>query len=493
MLLCRAFRCLVICSGILAPASLAAAQGPARQVVTYDAPRGVIASGDYSVAVSGHPVFVYTATVRNSPPASFANFDFEGSAEVTVNSTRDVQSARILPSSCGIEPVIKGRTIQFTLTQPRNVTIEINGSPVKPLHLFANPLEINTPKPTDPNVLYFGPGLHDIATLTLHDDETLYLAGGAILRGIIPPDEKPIVYWDWAGLANYKNFINVEGAKNIIIRGRGIIDLSNLPWHSRTALVFSKSSNLTIEGITIIGAPCWDVAMFQSSNIHIRNIKEICSQLNSDGIDICNSQDVLVEDCFLRNNDDEICVKTTAPPPAQPSRNIVARNCVIWNDRARGLGITNETRQDIDSVLFRNCDIIHDFSTTPDCAALAVIIDDSGTITNVRFEDIRIEDIKSTLLFCWIGKEMWGHDLDRGHLKGVTYKNITVTGNTFPTSQFSGYDATHLIEDVTIDHLVIQGKPIANAEEGRISTNSFVRNLRFSTNNLDTAPAVRLP
>jgi hypothetical protein len=458
-----------------------AAQGPALsgRVVTYDAPPGVIASADYSVNVGGRPVFVYTARTLAYSPASFASFDFGGHAEVEIDSSRGLQSVKVLPSSYGIKPVIHGRKIQFTLTQPCNVTVEINDSPVQALHLFANPIETYHPQAHDPGVLYFGPGIHLISTLALHDGAVLYLAGGAVLRGILPPDEKPSVERDWAGQKNYHTCIHADHAKNIRICGRGILDLSNLPWHARTTLALRNCSNVTIEGITLIGSPAWTVALFGSTGIHIRNIKEICSMENSDGIDICNSQNVTVDGCFLRNNDDEICVKTTAPPPAQASENIVVQNCVVWNERARGLGITNETRQDIDHVVFRNCDIIHDFSTNNSCAALAVIVSDSGMIRDIHFEDIRVESVKNQLILCSIVKDMWGHDEQRGHINDLTFKNVVVNGDVFPTSQIAGYDNDHTIESVTFDHLQIQGRMIDSAGNGKISVNSFVHHMQF--------------
>lgn len=445
------------------------------------APSGAVSSADYTVQVNWNPVYVSTAAVRNSPPASYANFDFEGNADVTVEPTQDVQSAEVLPLSLGIKPVIQGRKIRFTLTRPCNLTIEINGSPVKPLHVFANPLETSHPWRTDPKVIYFGPGIHEVTTLWLQSGSILYLAPGAIVRAVIGPGEKPTKERDWAGMRNYLNFIEAAGAKDIKICGRGVFDLSKLPWHSRTAMSLVGCSNVTIEGITIIGSPCWDIGLFGCSNVHIDNIKEICSLENSDGIDICNSQKVTVENCFLRNNDDEICVKTTSPFPAQPSSNIIVRNCVIWNDRARGLGITDESRRDISNVLFTNCDIIHDFSCTPDCSALAVILSDSGTASNVCFEDIRVADVKARLIVCEVEKDMWGHDSQRGHIKGVTFKNITVTADAVPASTFAGYDAGHLVEDVTFDHLVINGKTIESPAEGKFSINPFVRDLRFGS------------
>ena len=226
-------------------------------------------------------------------------------------------------------------------------------------------------------------------------------------------------------------------------------------------------------------APAWVVAIFGCKDVKVRNVKQICRRENSDGVDLCNTQDALVEDCFLRNNDDEVCVKTTSPAPAQESKNIVCRRCVVWNDRARGLGITSETRRNIDNVLFQDCDIIHDFSGGGDCASLAILVSDSGTMSNVRFEDIRVEDCRNTLVNCWIGADMWGHDKQRGNVKGVLFKNITAVGKNPPSSRLAGCDATHVIEDVTFQNVRINGKPVTNMEDGRITVNQFVKDVKF--------------
>jgi polygalacturonase len=163
------------------------------------------------------------------------------------------------------------------------------------------------------------------------------------------------------------------------------------------------------------------------------------------------------------------------------SKNIVVRRCVVWNDRARGLGITSETRANISNVLFKDCDIIHDFSSGGDCAALAILVSDSGTMSDIRFVDIRCEDVRNTLINCWIGADMWGHDQTRGRIKGAVFQDIQVVGKTFPVSKLTGFDETHLIEDVTIERLRIQGNLIGDAEAGKFKVNPQVRNLRFVT------------
>lgn len=451
----------------------------AESAVIYPAPAGAEASKDYEVQVDGKPVFVYTTPVLHGGPTSFANFNVSGPVTVTVTVTHKIDSVKILPASYGVRATVTGNKVIFTITKPAYLTLEPNGSSDRPLHLFAEGPEADRPDPASKDVIFFGPGVHDVTTLRPKSGQTIYLAGGAMLRAKIAPDEKPVQEKNWRGNKVYKTLIEAHGVRGVKVRGRGILDLGLLPWHSRTAMWFGNSEDILVEGITILDAPAWAVAMHNSKKVVVRNVKQICARENSDGVDICNSQDVLVEDCFLRNNDDEVCVKTLSAPPAMESKNIVVRRIVVWNDRARGLGITSETRANISNVLFQDCDIIHDFSRGGDCAALAVLVSDSGTMNDIRFENIRCEDVRNTLVNCWIGADMWGHDETRGRIKGVTFKDVQVTGHVFPVSKLSGFDADHLVEDVTFERLQIHGKPIGDAQAARLQTNAHVRRIKF--------------
>ena len=446
-------------------------------VVTYPAVQGLTASDDFTVSADDKPVEVHRVKTLHGESASFAAFDFSGTATVAIRSKRPVGATKILPASFGVTPTIQGDTVTFHLDRPRNLTVEVDGI-LRVLHLFANPIDANPPKSGDPGVIYYGPGLHEVTTLDVPSNTSLYLAAGAVLRAVIPPREQPIEASNWMHNKVYRNFIQLSGSKNVKIRGRGVIDLGGRPWHARTAIVLRNAEDVSVEGITLLDAPEWVVAMFESRRVRVDNVKEICRRENSDGVDICNSQEVQVENCFLRNNDDEVCVKTTAPAPAQTSEKILVRKCVIWNERARGLGITSETRRDISNVVFTDCDIIHDYSQNADCAALAVLVSDSGTMRNVRFENIRVNDVK-VLFRAWVGKDMWGHDRERGRIDGVLIKDVTVTGDYSPKSELSGYDATHGIENVTFDNLRIQGRTVRSPKEGNISTNPFVKNLQI--------------
>jgi len=85
--------------------------------------------------------------------------DFSGVVDVSITYNKgNIESARVRPLSYGITAVIKKNTITFSLSQPRNLSVEVNGDIFHNLQLFANSIEATRPKSTDPNVIYYGPG-----------------------------------------------------------------------------------------------------------------------------------------------------------------------------------------------------------------------------------------------------------------------------------------------------------------------------------------------
>ena len=82
-----------------------------------------------------------------------------GPVTVEVIPKRTFKSVAVRPSSRGIQPAVQGQRITFQLSRPGQLTVELDG-PHHALHLFADPPEAEAPKPGDPNVLYFGPGVH---------------------------------------------------------------------------------------------------------------------------------------------------------------------------------------------------------------------------------------------------------------------------------------------------------------------------------------------
>ena len=471
----------VLCS--LAAALAVAAPAWTAAVRVWAASTGEALSKDFRVEVEGQEIPVYVAKVAPADPArrwkamddkansadyfelaSFASFDMSGAVTVTVACPEAIQSARVLPSSFGIDPIVEDRRLRLTLKEPKPLTIEVNGRWTGALHLFANPLEANPPQPGNPNVLYYGPGIHEVSHLVVTNNQTVYVAGGAVVRGVIRPEEKFQIS-SYSGLRTYSPTFVLRGT-NITFRGRGIVDGSLSTTHARH-LVFVQGQDVTLEGVILRDSSTWTIPIRQSDRVQVRNVKLLGYRANSDGIDICNSRDVTVEGCFIRTLDDLIVVKTDRGQGE--ARGIVAKGCVLWNEVAHALSIGAELREDVEDVRFTDCDVIHDLGRE---WTLRVYHCDSARIRNVRFENLRIEE-SPRLISLWIGKAVWTRDEQRGHIEAVTFSKIRATANPLRI-ELEGFDATHAVEQVGFEDVVVNGRPLVPRD---VSTNAFVRNV----------------
>jgi polygalacturonase len=206
----------------------------------------------------------------------------------------------------------------------------------------------------------------------------------------------------------------------------------------------------------------------RSDRVLVSNLKLIGYRSNSDGIDIANCRDVTVENCFIRSSDDLIVIKSDRK---QGNVNhIVATGCVLWNQFAHALSIGAELREDINDVLFTDCDVIHDTGRE---WSLRVFHCDSSRVTNVRFDNIRIEE-SHKLISLWIGKSVWSLDKEqRGQIQGIVFKDINANGSPL-TVDLVGFDDKHGIRDVLFQNVLLNNKYITLDD---IQANSFVKNI----------------
>ncbi len=476
----------LFCAAAVACILLTAGSLAASTVVTYPAPEGVKAADDYRVQVNGKDVFVYY-----NPVASIAAFDFEGQVEVAVTPALDAKWIDIRPKSRHIKPTVKDNTIRFKLTEPCNLSIELNGEILRhPLFLFANPLEKTPPKKGDEAVIYFEAGkVHKPGIIDVNDGQTVYIAGGALVEGAIFADAQ----------------------KNIEIRGRGILDgtrLREIRGDRRIRFVHLQScKDVEIEGIILSNSTTWQVAPYNCDNVTITNVKIVSDNGGDDGIDVVSSRDVTIRRCFIHTKDDCVVIKAWGDRRGYPRsgrrisgppvKNVLVEECVLWNSAwGNALEIGFELRTDsVGDITFRNCDVIH----CEDGATFSIHNGDFATVSNVRFENIRIEDSRQKLFDLAIFLSRYSHDRPtdsvqrekqylhgawdgvlevkpaerasyakgRGHIKNIYFKNIQIVDGLFPFSIFCGFDDEHSVENVTIDGLYVHGKRITNAEDGK--------------------------
>jgi hypothetical protein len=424
------------------------------------------------VTVNGHVASAYTAKVlcisqvhpevRTDGEAAFASFDMgKKGVIVTVACADQVQNAKILPTSYGIHAAISGKNVTFAVNRPCQLTLEINGDWNNSLHVFANPVESDVPRPNDPNVIYFGPGIHQIEPVVVTSGQTVYIAGGAVIYG------KP------SSQTHGGPIFSLDGS-HIVLRGRGIIDGSLIPKPSPAQdIIVAHGSDINVEGVILRDSGGWNFPIQRSDRVNVENIKILGCRGNSDGIDINNSGNVAVSDCFFRTFDDLVVVKSSNTQ-APDSHDITVKRCVLWNEIAHVLSLGAELNVNCENITFSDCDVIHDKGRE---WLLRVYNSGAAAVKNIVFDNIRIEESRRPISL-WIGASQWVKGGDRGHIDDIVFSNITSvlpeTGGPYAT--FQGFDADHAVHDVLFKNVKFGGRPISVSD---VSQNQFVDGITF--------------
>ena len=446
------------------------------RVVLYDPGElGQSAGGDRVITVDGKPVFTYATAVNfnrswtqnpkteNTP---VAYFDFQGTVTVKVRAPGvKIEKATIRPLSLGIKYSIKGDTISFQLDKPAKLTIEINDDLHRAVHLFANSIEVNPPKEGDPNVVYFGPGIHRVGKIDVKSNQTVYIAGGAVVYG----------------------FIKAEKLDNVKITGRGIITGSSYDrWADCIVPIDLKQcTNSSVDGIMILDPAAWALNIFNSEHIKVNNVKIITARSNGDGITTQSCKDVLVTDCFVRGWDDNLVVKGYDGDV----KGITFDNVILWTDLAQSCEVGYETRANtIEDVTFKNITVLHNFHKS----VLSIHNSDNALVRNIHYENIVVEDAQmgqgdgagsNYLIDLFINESQWSKAKERGNIRDVDFNGIQVlSGSDVPAVHIQGYDDQHTVEKVNIRNLTIFGKAIRNQKDGKFYLGDFIKDIHISKN-----------
>ncbi len=435
-----------ICLLLIICTLFAASKTFANEFINYPAPEGAEAANDFELEVNGQKVFVY-----NTQSAAYAYFSFEGSVNITVRPGGQIYSFDIRPSVQKMAATTYRNEIRFSIDKPLQLSVEINKNIKRPLFIFANGLEKNIPGKNLKDIIYFAAGkIYNTGKMELKSNQQVYIEGGAIVRGSF----------------------NIENAENVKITGRGIIDNSRYTKGETRPIAITHCKNVLIEGITIAESKHWTCGSFGSTDVIYRNLKIVSDNDWDDGIDIVGSQNILVEDCFIRTKDDCIAVKSgvnyfSKKPDHVNVKNVMVKDCVFWNGIwGNALEIGFETSTDtIQGITFQNCDIIH---TEGPEGTFTIHNGDRALVTGILYENIRVEDARGYLVDFKILNSQYTTDKEKGRIEKVYFKNIMVEGDIFPTSLMLGYDEKHKINNVTFDHFYIHGRHITSTYGGMI-------------------------
>lgn len=447
------------------------------QLLTYDAPGGLkytAHNDDYTVKVrqpggQWMDLFEYNVQVDldNVQNASMVSFDFSGKVEISVRKNNGkIILAQIRPLSYKMIPKIEGNLMTFEIDQPRKISLEVDGDKLHNLHVFANQIVKDKPDPKDPNVIYFGPGIHqpkDLPGDVFHipSGKTVYIDGGAVIKAKLL----------------------IDHAQDVKIIGTGIV------FQPERGIEVRHSKNIIIDGPTFINPSHYTIYGGQTSNLTIRNIKSFSCKGWSDGIDLMSCSDVLIDDVFMRNSDDCIAIYGHRWEFYGDAKNYLIKNSILWADIAHptniGLHGNTEAGGDvIENITFSNIDILeHDEDDLNYQGCLAISASDNNLVQNITYENIRIEDFQEGQLFNF---RVYFNEKYSGApgkaIKNITLKNIQYNGNSANASVIRGYDKERILDGITIEGLKINRKTIQNAAADIIQIGDFTQNIKFINN-----------
>ena len=370
---------------------------------------------------------------------SVAHFDMEGCVEVMAVSLRQhVGQVRIRPLSYGLQPHVSGDTIRFSLDRSRYLSVEVNGDIFHNLQVLADPM---VEQPTKKQLkrkdfIYYAPGYYEIDSLAVPSGATVYIDGGAYIKG----------------------FISVKGVRDVKILGHGIVN----PDRQHEGIAVRYSQNVTVDGPLTTQIPVGG-----SDSVTVSNAKVMSWYGWGDGMNVFASNNVRYEHVFCRTSDDCSTIYCTRKGYQGGCRNITVRDAVYWADVAHPImiGIHGDVEKNevIEDVLYEDIDILENPERQIDYKGCIGINDgDNNLVRRVTFQDIRIESLSRggmLLNFRVCYNKKYCKAPGRG-IEDIVLRNISYNGVQPEMSIITGYNEERKIRNLRFENLRINGHVI---------------------------------
>jgi hypothetical protein len=433
------------------------------KVIIYPAIPGLTTSDLYSVRVNDKKIWTekfrtnmdisklpewflepYTKVQQEIHQASFS---CNGKLQISIRVPGSIKEVSIHPLSLGIKKYLNNNILTFSLPGPAKIFIEIDSLP--PLFIFANPVENENISPKDSGVHYFGPGVHLPGYITVKDNETVYIAAGAIVYG----------------------GIRANGVNNIRIIGRGILDGG---FKFKQMVLVENCKNVLFEGVMIRNGDGWTNTLINCDGVKYNHVKVLSFCPAGDGIDPLGCRRIVISSCFLRCTDD--CIAVKAPALDQVVDDVlIIDNTMIGFAFSDGVTIGFETdAKSISNVIVRNCDVVlaRGGSRVQGHSGFSIICDGPAVIDNVLYENIRVEKAEIKLFELDITDGTKYGVGPPGHIKNIKLKNIS-WAHECPIV-LTGFDENHRVQKVTFENCTVAGMPLRALKSKLMQIGKFV-------------------
>jgi polygalacturonase len=491
-------------------------------LLPYASTPDTVPSQDYSVTVNGQSI-----AVEKMGDVSYARFRFTGEVQVSVKTPQPITDSTISPVSYQIVATKSGDTLAFPLREPRSLIITVGK--LDKLLLFADPPEKDAPNaqaagvtnlatylPADRSpetpvteafqkaidetsarnhgaggILYVPNGKYLAGQLTLRSNVHLFLQDGALVKSV--GNFSPTNYPRQGTNPIDSSFIFISDAKNVSISGRGVIDGNGLAVRQSDRIANVKllravnCTNLRVSGVHFRNSSRWSLHILHSEDVVFQDFKlinDVRGQptkegyreflvTNTDGVDIDASNQVTIKNSFIYTGDDATTIKVTGYLKLQrPCHDITIENNVLWSYKC-GIRIGNESREDLHDITFRNNDMVHSDR------AIAIYSEDGGRLFNINIFNNRTEFVGSDanerifmLRVATAKKNSRPGSIDR-----VVIKDFFALQPAKQNSSADGFDATGKVTNVTLENIVIGGKPAKTLQDIPFDQKDFTENI----------------
>lgn len=320
----------------------------------------------------------------------------------------------------------------------------------------------------------FDKGTYISGAIFIKSNIEFHLSEGVVIKAINDDSKFPDFKTRIAGVEMEwpAALINVYEEKNVRITGKGIIDGNGKFWwdkfwgdppksggmypeyvkrNLRWALdydckrvrpvVIYKSENVLLKDFTVQRAGFWTISLTYSNKVHVDGLI-IRNNIgghgpSTDGIDVDSSKDILVENCSIDCNDDNICIKSGKDADGlrvnRPAENIIIRNCVTL----RGAGLI--TLGSETSGGMRNIEVYG--------------LEARGTGTGIRFKSAKVRG--------GVMESIWFHDIKMTNVRSPFHIQL----NWFPEYSYPTIPK-EIPQDEILERWILLTLPVTPPEIG---------------------------
>jgi hypothetical protein len=258
-------------------------------------------------------------------------------------------------------------------------------------------------------------------TIVLKNNVELHLEVQAKLKGSPDFNDYPLMHTSRGAL------VYAYQQDNVSISGTGTIDGSGdhanfqgkdkyngLPNRPFTVLL-NQCTNIRLKEFTLRNGAFWCIKLLQCNNATVDDIQVISRVVaNNDGIDITDSYNVRLSNCFFDCGDDAICPKSESKTGV---KKLAITNCIIKSE-SNGIKFGTASQGGFEDVVISNC---HIYDTR--LAGIALELVDGGVFDRITINNITMHNVNGGL-FMKLGLRRG----DTGILRNVMVSNLIADG-----------------------------------------------------------------